>query len=66
MTLNWTLKILGKVVGAILPVVTPIFRKKLTAFLTEQYRDALETDNPWDDMLFRILLIGCGIPVPEA
>lgn len=66
MTLKLVLSILARVVGIILAQATPRLREALIDFLTERYREALKTSNPWDDMLFRVLLIGCGIPVPES
>lgn len=53
----WTVvvRIVAKILGPILALVTAAFREELIEFVKERYKKALETENPWDDFFFKLL-----------
>ena len=61
---TWIINLLINALGSILPVLTPIIKDSLSAFLTDLYKKALETPNPWDDFVVKFLLRILSIPVP--
>jgi len=61
---TWIINLLINVLGSILPVLTPMIRESLSAFLTDLYKKAVETPNPWDDFVVKFLLRILSIPVP--
>jgi hypothetical protein len=63
--LTWIIELVLKVLGTILPVITPSIREMLEKFLLDFYAKAKETPNPWDDFLAKFLMRMLGIPVPE-
>lgn len=65
MSLTWIIELVAKILGLILPVVTPELRRLLEKFLLDFYAKAKETPNPWDDFLAKFLLRILGIEVPE-
>jgi hypothetical protein len=58
------LQILGGVLGPILNTITPSIKTLLNDFLTDLYRKALATPNPWDDFAVGMLLDILAIPRP--
>lgn len=64
---NWLrfLTRMGRILGPILLTLTRSLRDDLEIFLTDFYRRALETENPWDDFLAALLLETLGFDVPE-
>jgi hypothetical protein len=63
--LTWIIELVLKVLGTILPVVTPSIREMLEKFLNDFYAKAKETPNPWDDFLAKFLMRMLGMVVPE-
>ena len=61
---TWIINLLINALGSILPVLTPMIKDSLSAFLTDLYKQALETPNPWDDFVVKFLLRILSIPVP--
>jgi len=61
---SWIINLLINALGSILPVLTPMIKDSLSAFLTDLYKKALETPNPWDDFVVKFLLRILSIPVP--
>jgi hypothetical protein len=61
---TWVINLLINALGSILPVLTPMIKDSLSAFLTDLYKKALETPNPWDDFIVKFLLRILSIPVP--
>ena len=61
---TWIINLLINALGSILPVLTPMIKESLSAFLTDLYKKALETPNPWDDFVVKFLLRILSIPVP--
>ena len=61
---TWIINLLINVLGSILPVLTPMIKESLSTFLTDLYKKALETPNPWDDFVVKFLLRILSIPVP--
>ena len=61
---TWIINLLINVLGSILPVLTPMIKESLSAFLTDLYKKAVETPNPWDDFVVKFLLRILSIPVP--
>ena len=61
---TWIINLLINALGSILPVLTPMIKDSLSAFLTDLYKKALETPNPWDDFVVKFLLRILSIPVP--
>jgi hypothetical protein len=61
---TWIINLLINALGSILPVLTPMIKDSLSAFLTDLYKKALETPNPWDDFIVKFLLRILSIPVP--
>lgn len=64
-SLTWIIELVVKVLGLILPVITPSLREMLEKFLKEFYAKAKETPNPWDDFLAKFLMRILGIEVPD-
>lgn len=62
---TWIINLIISALGSILPVLTPMIREALTAFLSDLYKKALETPNPWDDFVVKFLLRVLSIPIPE-
>jgi len=61
---TWIINLLVKALSVLLPVLTPEIRKLLEESLLDLYKKAVETPNPWDDFLVRMLLRILSIPVP--
>jgi len=61
---TWIIDLLIKTLAAILPILTPMIKKALEEFLTDLYKKAVETPNPWDDFVIRFLLRILSIPIP--
>ena len=61
---TWVINLLINALGSILPVLTPMIKDSLSAFLTDLYKKAVETPNPWDDFVVKFLLRILSIPVP--
>lgn len=61
---TWIINLLINALGSILPVLTPMIKDSLSAFLTDLYKKAVETPNPWDDFIVKFLLRILSIPVP--
>jgi len=61
---TWVINFLINLLGAILPVLTPMIKEALTAFLLDLYKKSLETPNPWDDFVIRFFLRILSIPIP--
>jgi hypothetical protein len=61
---TWIINLLINALGSILPVLTPMIKESLSAFLTDLYKKAVETPNPWDDFVVKFLLRILSIPVP--
>jgi len=62
---SWIIDLLIKALSVVMPILTPTLRKALEDFLLDWYKKALETANPWDDFVARLLLRLLGIPIPE-
>jgi len=62
---TWVINLIINALGSILPVLTPMIREALTAFLNDLYKKAVETPNPWDDFVVKFLMRILGIPIPE-
>ena len=52
---QWVINLAAMVLGVILKQVTKKFRDETEKWIKEKYLEALETDNPWDDMFFDFL-----------
>jgi len=52
---------LGKILGMVLPVLTPSIKDELFSFLKKLHEKAVETDNPIDDFLTQFLLDIFGV-----
>ena len=63
--LTWIIELVVKVLGLILPVMTPSIRTALEKFLKELYAKAKESPNPWDDFVVKFLMRILGIEVPD-
>jgi hypothetical protein len=59
---KWVIQIFGGIIGQ----MTPAILAELKAFLTELYKKALATPNPWDDFAVGMLLDILGIPRPPT
>lgn len=64
-TWQWAIDLVAKFLGVIVREATPWVREELSEFLTVRYKKALESPNPWDDMVYRVLLIISGTPIPK-
>ena len=62
---TWIINLIISALGSILPVLTPMIREALTAFLIDLYKKAIETPNPWDDFVVKFLMRILSIPIPE-
>jgi len=62
---TWIIELLIKIMASLLPIISPHLRKALEEFLTDLYKKASETPNPWDDFLVKFLLRMLLIPIPE-
>jgi len=61
---SWIINLLINALGSILPVLSPMIKEALNTFLTDLYKKAIETPNPWDDFLVRFLMRILAIPIP--
>lgn len=61
---TWVINLLINALGSILPALTPMIKEALTSFLTDLYKKAVETPNPWDDFVVKFLMRILSIPVP--
>jgi hypothetical protein len=66
MALTWKnlIQVLVTVMRPIVTALTPAIKTALSDFLTDLYRKAVLTENPWDDYLMGLLLDILGIPRP--
>ena len=55
MTFNFWLKVGIKLIGVILPVITPEIRQLIGDAIKSLYAKAKMTDNPWDDFLVKLI-----------
>lgn len=62
---TWIIHLIISALGSILPVLTPMIREALIVFLTDLYKKAVETPNPWDDFVVKFLMRILSIPIPE-
>ena len=58
--LKWAAQILTGIIGQ----ATPAIASELNVFLTNLYKKALATPNPWDDFLIGMLMDILAIPRP--
>lgn len=58
------LKWIAQIFAGLAPQVTPVIAAELNAFLTNLYKKALATPNPWDDFAVGMLLDILAIPRP--
>jgi len=63
-TYKWILSVAALLLGKIVQEVTKKFRDEITEWVTKKYAEALETDNPWDDMFFEFLAKMLDVPLP--
>jgi len=61
---KWLIQILAAALSPIVGTLTPVISQALNAFLTDLYRKALVTENPWDDYVVGMLLDILAIPRP--
>ena len=61
---NWLIKILATVLSPMISILTPMIKEALVAFLTDLFKKALVTENPFDDFFIGLLLDVLGIPRP--
>lgn len=59
---KWVIQIFAGIIGQ----VTPGIIAELNVLLTNLYKKALATPNPWDDFLVGMLLDILGIPRPPS
>ena len=57
---KWVIQIFGGIIGQMTPAITA----ELNALLTNMYKKALATPNPWDDFAIGMLLDILAIPRP--
>ncbi|MBD3390736.1 MAG: hypothetical protein GF410_01860 [Chitinivibrionales bacterium] len=57
--------VIGKVLGALVDVLTPHIRELLEKWLYDLYEKALKTDNPADDTLIEFLAALLRIELSE-
>jgi len=62
---GWLINLIVLILKVILAAVTPILRDALEEFLIQKYLDALQTENPYDELLFEFLLRILSIPIPS-
>lgn len=60
---NWLIGIIVAVLGPIVRLISAKFRDELTEWVQKKYKEALATENPWDDFFFEFLAKLLGIPV---
>lgn len=60
---NWKviLKAVSLLLVPIMRLVSKQFKDELEKFIEKKYKEALETENPWDDFLFETLAFWFGI-----
>jgi hypothetical protein len=61
---TWIINLLISILSTLIPLITPILKVELEAFLLGWYAKAKETPNPWDDFLAKFFLRIFGIPIP--
>jgi len=61
---DWIMDLLVPILKVILAAITPFLRAALEEFLIKEYKEALETENEFDDLLFEFLLRILSIPIP--
>lgn len=60
---SWLLDLAILILGPIVRLISVTFRDELTEFIQKKYKEALQTENPWDDFFFEFLAKLLGIPV---
>lgn len=60
----WLIQLVASALGPILGSLTPVVKAALNDFLTNLYKQALATENPWDDYVVGMLLDILAIPRP--
>ena len=63
-TWTWLLNLVLPILGKLIDLISPAIKAELNNLLTQLYRKAVETPNPWDDMLVGFLLDILAIPRP--
>ena len=63
-TWKWIIVMLVNALGPLMSEVTPVIKTELNDLLTNLYKKALATPNPWDDHLVGLLLDILAIPRP--
>lgn len=58
------LAIIGQMFAPLVGAITPVIKDELNKFMTELYKKALATPNPWDDFFVGLLLDIMVIPRP--
>lgn len=61
---RWIIQIFSGMLGPVIGLISPVIKAALNELLTELYKKALATDNPWDDMFIGLLLDILAIPRP--
>jgi len=66
--INWNavVKIVMLVLSPLLGLLSPMIRDALKKAVSDLYLKALETENPFDDLLLGFAMDLLGIPKPEA
>lgn len=58
------LGIISQALAPLITVITPVIKDELNKFMTELYKKALVTPNPWDDFFIGLLMDILAIPRP--
>ncbi len=61
---TWLINLLVAVLAPVVAVLTKGIREELIKFLTDLYKKAEETPNPWDDFVVEFFLRVLGAPIP--
>jgi len=62
---TWLISLAATILGVILKNVTKKFRDEAEKWINDKYKEALETENPWDDMFFETLAKILSIELPD-
>lgn len=54
-TTKWILSVAAVLLGNLVKIITKKFREELEEWVTKKYAEALETENPFDDLFFEFL-----------
>lgn len=63
-SLPWLLGLIAVVIKPVVQALSKKFRDEIQRWITREYAEALETDNPWDDYLFTFLAKMLGVELP--